>query len=152
MESQYLNVDFGTPLIGVAVAGALLIATVPLLLHGWYRRKKFEQLPEGYQTYKLRSSIRTEVIAGGLGALLVVVLGIASAAGFASSARNLEANIERQYNPAQLSLGTFNGSWMSVGITLDDGTRFNDVPVEIRDGNEPFIEDVWYHYHPKPAG
>lgn len=152
MEAQYLNVDFVTPLFGIGVAAVLLVGGMPMLLHGWYRKKKFEQLSDGYQTYKLRSSIRAEVIAGGLALALMAVLGISAVLGYTSSARNLQANIERHYNPAQLELGTFNGSWISVDITLDDGTSFSNTPVEIREDNEPFIEDVWYHYHPKPQG
>lgn len=152
MKEQYLNVDFITPLLGVGLAAVLLVGAVPLLLHGWYRKKKFERLADGYQTYKLRSSIRTEVIAGGLTLSLMAVLGFFAVLGYTSSARNLQANIVQLYNPAKLELGSFNGSWMSVDITLDDGTSFSNAQVEIRDGNEPFIEDVWYHYHPKPQG
>lgn len=152
MEERYLNVDFITPMLGFGVAAVLLIGGVPLLLHGWYRRKRFEQLADGYQTYKLRSSIRAELVAGGLVLSLMAALGIFAVLGYTSSARNLQSNIEQLYNPAKLELGTFNGSWMSADITLDDGTSFSNARVDVRAGNEPFIEDLWYHYHPKPRG
>lgn len=123
-----------------------------MLLHGWYRRSKFPKLTDGQQTYKLRASIRNEMIVGALGLVLMLAVGISSAVGYSSSLGNLQANIERHYSPTQLSLGTFNGWWMNVDITLADGTSFTNTPVEVREDNEPFIEDVWYHLHPKPAG
>lgn len=151
-ESQFLSVDFFLPMVGVGVALLMPFLGIPMLIHAKIRKTKFNKLPDGYQTFALRRAIRVEGILG-IGALaLMVVLCIGSWVGYTTAKNNLTANIEQKYEPTALSMSEYNGSWVNVDITLPDGTSFTNSRVDIQDGGEPFIEDVWYHYNPKPAG
>ncbi|GAA1405073.1 hypothetical protein AUR04nite_07230 [Glutamicibacter uratoxydans] len=152
MPTSYLNVDFVLPLIGVGAAGVFLVFGIPMLIHAQIRKAKFNKLSDGYQTHALRSSIRLEKIIGISSLVAVVALCAGSWFGFGTAKSNLQANIEQKYQPSELSLGSYNGSWITADLTLPDGTKFKGVTVDIQDGGEPFIEDVWYHYNPKPAG
>lgn len=150
--SKFAEVDFFSAFIYLGVAGILLVFSVPLLMHGAFRRHKFSKLSQGYQTYQTRASIRNELIVGW--AILAAMLGflLASYFTYTTSAQNLHDNIQQQYQPTELSVGVWNGSWATVDLQLPDGTRFTDSIVTLRAGYEPFIEDVWYHYNPKPNG
>lgn len=146
--TQFAEVDFLTPLTHLGIGGIFLVFTLPLLIHGFFRRHRFSKLSDGYQTYKARSSIRTELLIG-TGTLLVTLgLGISFVVGYSTANSNLIANIEQRYQPVDLQLGVWNGSWVSVDMTLADGTHFPDSVVQIRANYEPFIEDVWYHQNP----
>lgn len=150
--TQFAKVDFYSAVMYLGIAGIALVFCVPLLIHGLTRRRSFRKLSDGYQTYKVRSSIRTELIVGW--AILAAMLGflLASFLTYSSSAKNLHDNIQQLYQPTDLRVGVWNGSWATVDLTLPDGTSFTDSVVTMREGSEPFIEDVWYHYNPKPEG
>ncbi|WP_313811025.1 hypothetical protein [Glutamicibacter sp.] len=152
MQASYLEVDLYDPLVFAGVALIVLVFGIPILLHAWIRKAKFNKLPDGYQTHALRTSIRIETIVGAAAIAMLAALGIASWVGFNTAWSNLEANIEQKYHPVELNIHEYNGSWIGADITLEDGTSFNDVVVEIRDGNEPFITEVWYHDNPEAAG
>jgi len=141
----YAEVDYLTPLLQLSVGIVLLIFCLPLVFHGLYRRSKFSQLGEGHRTRKARSSIRSELLVSAAGILGGVTLGLVAWSGYGTATTNFEANIEQRYHPQELSLGSWNGSWATVDITLADGARFTDSVVVIREGYEPFIEDIWNH-------
>ena len=146
MEAQnYAEVDFMTPMMHLGVGGILLVFAIPLIIHALFRKRRFARLTEGYQTYKSRSSIRTEMVTGALCLAAALVFGVLAWTNYSTATSNLAANIEQRYQPAEFTLGSWNGSWATVDITLEDGTRFTDSVVVVRAGNEPFIEDVWYH-------
>lgn len=151
-ETQFLTVNFALPMIGVGVALILLFLGIPLLIHSKIRQAKFSKLPDGYQTFALRRAIRFEGILGISALALMVVLCVGSWVGYGTAKSNLAANIEQKYEPTALSMSEYNGAWVNVDITLPDGMSFTNTRVDIQDGGEPFIEDVWYHYNPKSAG
>lgn len=145
----YAEVDYLTPMMHLGVAGILVVFGIPLLLHGLFRRRRFSRLRDGEQTWKARSSIRIELLTGGVALLIAAVFGALSWNGYERSTRHLEANIVQRYHPSSFELGYWNGSWATIDITLPDGTRFPDSIVMLRAGSEPFIEDIWYHHNPK---
>lgn len=148
MTPSYSEVDLYAALMWAGVSLIFFVFALPILIHAWIRKVKFKKLSNGYQTHALRKSIRIEGIVG-LGVLAVGLYVVAvSWYGFSTSWSNLEANIEQKYQPAELTINPYNGSWISADITLEDGTSFNNTVVEVRDAFEPFIADVWYHQHP----
>lgn len=147
--SKFADVNFVIPLFYLGVAVVCLLIFIPLLIHGMLRRRKFSTLVDGYQTYALRSSIRIELIVSALVAILTIMFLAMGATGYFESRNNLEANIQLKYNPTQLELGPWNGSWATADLTLSDGTVFDDVEVMLQDSGEPFIEKVWYHERDK---
>ena len=150
-EHNYAVVDFMTPMMHLGVAGILLVFALPLLIHGFVRRRRFGRLSEGYQTYQARSSIRTELITGTVVLIGCAVFGGLAWNGYQTATTNFVANIEQRYQPVELNLGPWNGSWATVDLTLADGTRFPDSTVVLRAGYEPFIEDVWYHTYDRSS-
>lgn len=143
--SKFAEVDFVTPLLYLGIALIFLFICIPTLLHGLVRRRKFGTLVTGYQTYSLRSSIRIELIVSALAGVLTIVCLLIGATGYFKAMNHLESNIQLQYNPTNLELGYWNGSWATADLTLPDGTTFEDVVVEVQGVGEPFIEEVWYH-------
>lgn len=148
MTPSFLEVELQAPLLWAGAALLFFVFALPILIHFWIRKAKFKNLTTGYQTHALRRSIRIEGFVGAI--LMAVALSAVTLSwlGFSSAWSNLEANINQKYHPTELTINPYNGSWISVDITLDDGTSFENTVVEIRDGFEPFIADVWYHQHP----
>lgn len=143
--SKFVDVDFVVPMLYISVALMLALIFIPTLLHGLMRRRKFATLVTGYQTYAMRSSIRTELIVATLAGIFAVVCALIGGTGYTKAMDNLAVNIQTQYNPSSLELGYWNGSWATANITLDDGTSFEDVVVQLEGPGKPFIEKVWYH-------
>ena len=148
MLPAYLEVDLQEPLMWAGGSLLFFVFALPILIHAWVRKARFKKLSTGYQTHALRQSIRIEGLIGAAVLAVGIVMVSQSWIGFNTAWNNLEANINEKYQPTELAINPYNGSWVSVDITLDDGTSFDNTVVEIREAFEPFIADVWYHQNP----
>lgn len=138
---MYLDVDYLTPMLQLAVALLCLLAALPLCLHALARWIRFRREAEGRRTYALLSSIRIEAVVGGALVAATAVFAGLGFTGLATAGENLRTNIHRAYPEVEsIESYAWNGSTAVVDVVMVSGERHDGRHVEILDDGAPLLD------------
>ncbi|GHD08838.1 hypothetical protein [Zhihengliuella salsuginis] len=138
---MYLDVDYFTPMIFIAVALVCLLAALPLVLHALGRWLRFRRGRPGYRTYAHKRSIRTEAIVGGVLIVATAALAGSGVAGLATARENFQANILRAYPEVEsIEAYAWNGSWATVDVVMTSGERHTGRQATVLEDGSPRLD------------
>lgn len=148
---MYQSVDFGTPLLYLAVAGVIVVFAIPLGIHALLRWRGYRKDSETRRTYVRRRDIGIETGVSGAGIIVALAFVAVCAVGWNQSEKNLVANIESRYEVSDVRLASWNGSWATVELLDGNGVVAPGIEVSFDAVGAPVLRDVAFELDPKHA-
>lgn len=138
---MYTQVDYLTPMLQLAAAVVCALVGLPLTVHVLLRWRRYRRDARGLRTYQRRSSLRVQASVAGVFLAAALITGGLGWAGLGTAQDSLIANIQRAY-PEVRSVEAYlwTGHDAVVDLVMQDGSRYSDVRVGVRESGEPVID------------